>query len=486
MTLVYLERIWRVMSGFGADRFDEREAGYRAVLRVQPGDKAAALPLAELLLNRGDSAGAAAVLGPMLQRRPDSIRGWALLGGACMALGNLAGAEAAYGQVLRFKPDEAVALNGLGAIRQAQDRAAEAVAFYRQALAARPGAPEILKNLAFASANAGQAEAAEAYFSELENAAPDFAEGRMDHGIFRLSLGDYARGWDLYEARWRSGVYRESDAGQGLPRWQGDALNGRRLLLWGEQGIGDQILHGTMLRDALARAAGDVTIAVTDRLVPLLARSLADTGARIVMRGEAVAADLQCPFASLGGLLRQSRAAFGDGVYLQPDAARVAAFRARHAALAGGRKLYGLSWRSGNPQLGDAKSIPLARLAPLFERPGIAWLSVQYGDAAAEIAASGLPLQTESVDGLQDMDGQAAQFAALDGMVSVSNTGVHLAAGIGLRCHVLLPRGRGRFWYWPREGEACDWYAAPRFWHQPQDGDWSPTIAALAEALGDG
>jgi len=471
------------MSGSDAAHIEERVAGYRAALQVQPGDKAAALPLADLLLKHGDAAGAVAVLGPMLQRRPDSIRGWALMGGACMALGNLAGAEAAYGQALRFKPDEAVALNGLGAIRQAQDRAAEALAFYRQALAARPGAPEILKNLAFASANAGQAEAAEAYFSELENIAPDFAEGRMDHGIFCLSLGDYARGWDLYEARWQSGVYHESDAGQGLPRWQGDALNGRRLLLWGEQGIGDQILHGTMLRGAIKLADGAVTIAVADRLVPLLARSLADTGAAIVARGQMVAADLQCPFASLGGLLRRRREDFDSGIYLKPDANKMAAFRARHAALAGGRKLYGLSWRSGNPQLSDAKSIPLAQLAPLFALPDIAWLSVQYGDAKAEIAASGLPLLSEGVDGLHDMDGQAAQFAALDGMVSVSNTGVHLAASLGLRCHVLLPRGRGRFWYWPRQGQSCDWYAAPRFWHQAQDGDWSPAIAALAEAL---
>ena len=479
------------MSGSGVEQIEEKLAGYRAALQARPGDKAASLPLAEWLLGRGDVPGVVAILGPMLQRHPDSIRGWALMGAACMALGNLAGAEAAYNQVLRFRPGEAVALNGLGAIAQARDRADDAIGFYRQALAARPGAPEILKNLAFALANAGQLDEAEARFAELEAAAPAFAEARMDHGIFRLSVGDYARGWDLYEARWASGVYRESDAGQGLPRWNGTPLMGKRLLLWGEQGIGDQILHGTMLRDAIRLADGDVTIAVTDRLVPLLARSLADTGAKVVMRGTSMAADMprmdwQCPFASLGGLVRRSRDAFGDGIYLKPDPAQVDAFRARHAALAGGRKLFGLSWRSGNPQLGEAKSIALAQLAPLFALPGIAWLSVQYGDANAEIAASGLPLLTESVDGLSDIDGQAAQFAALDGMVSVSNTGVHLAAAIGLRCHVLLPRGRGRFWYWPRQGQSCDWYAAPRFWHQPQDGDWPRVIAALTEALGHG
>ncbi|MBX3454127.1 tetratricopeptide repeat protein [Ferrovibrio sp.] len=480
------------MSGLGADQFEALvlaarasgdAAGYRAALALRPGHKAASLPLAELLLARGDAAGAAMVLAPMLQQHPDSIRGWALMGAACMALGNLAGAEAAYGQVLRFKPDEAVAFNGLGAIRQAQDRADEAIGFYRQALAVRPAAPEILKNLAFALANAGLLEEAEARFTELEGIAPDFAEARMDHGIFRLSLGDYARGWDLYEARWASGVYSETDAGQGLPRWNGEALNGRRLLLWGEQGIGDQILHATMLRDAIRLANGTVTIAVTDRLVPLLARSLADTGAQVVVRGQAVAADLQCPFASLGGLVRRQAGNFNDGIYLRPDPAQVAAFCARHAGMAGGRKLYGLSWRSGNPQLGDAKSIPLTQLAPLFAIPDIAWLSVQYGDVGAEIAASGLPLQIESVDGLSDIDAQAAQFAALDGMVSVSNTGVHLAASIGLRCHVLLPRGRGRFWYWPRPGRSCDWYAAPRFWYQQQDGDWSGSIAALAREL---
>jgi len=227
--------------------------------------------------------------------------------------------------------------------------------------------------------------------------------------------------------------------------------------------------------------------------VPLLARSLADLPhVRVVERGrQAGDIDMQCPFGSLGRFLRRAASDFpanasGEkpGAYLRADPARVAEFRARHAAMAGGKRVYGLAWRSGNRQLADAKSIPLAQLAPLFALPDIAWLSVQYGDVAAEVAASGLPLNTTlTVDGLQDIDGQAAQLAALDGIVSVSNTGVHVAGGLGLSCHLLLPKGRGRLWYWPREGVQSPWYGSVKLWRQSQSGVWEDVIFDLISSL---
>lgn len=471
----------------------------RQVLRHDPGHADALLLLGEALVQQQDGLGALVALRDGLAARPGDAAGWVQLGIACRLAGNHDGAGAAFQHALQLDPGNAPAMNGLGALEQDRDALDAAIGWFGRAVAAAPDYAMAHKNLAFALGLAGRLEAAESHFQQAMALAPQSGETRLDYALFRLSCGDFAQGWQLYESRWRSGIYAEADWGGGKPLWQGEALRGRHLLLWGEQGIGDQILYGTMLLEAVVQAqrqgAGRISIAVTDRLVPLYRRAFADLAVAVVERqGAAANADLQIPFASLGGLFRRSATDFAghDGAYLHADAALRDHLRQRYQAWAGpGRRLFGLSWRSANPRLADSKSIPLSQLQPLLTIPDIAWVSVQYGDASAEIAASGAPLYMDpSIDALRDMDGFGAQLAALDGMVSVSNSGVHLAGAMGLPCHLLLARGRGRLWYWPRPGEPdaarSRWYATLRLWHQRQPGDWDEPIAALARSLNNG
>ncbi len=468
----------------------------RMVLRHDPRNVAALELLVQALLRRQDGLGAIAALRDLLALQPETALHWVSLGIASRQIGNRDGAAAAWQQALRFDSGNAPAMNGLGALELDREALEAAIAWFGRAVAAAPDYAIAHKNLAFALGLTGQRAAAEQHFQQAMALAPQDGETRLDHALFRLAGSDFATGWPLYECRWQSGVYPERDWGAGLPLWRGEMLPGRRLLLWGEQGIGDQILYGTMLAEAVARArqggAAWIGIAVTDRLLPLYRRAFAADDVAVLPREDAAAqADLQCPFGSLGAIFRPDAAAFAghDGVYLRPDPALQAGLRQRYQALAGaGQRLLGLSWRSANPRLADSKSIPLAQMQPLLSLPGITWVSVQYGDAAAEVAASGAPLHVDpAVDAMQDMAAAAAQLAALDGIVSVSNSGVHLAGALGLPCHLLLPRGRGRLWYWP-PAEAVDaaqsrWYGSLRLWHQRQPGDWEEVIAAVARSL---
>src|SRR3546814_30221 len=88
------------------------------------------------------------------------------------------------------------------------------------------------------------------------------------------------------------------------------------------------------------------------------------------------------------------------------------------------------------------------------------------------------------IDPTRNLDGLAAQIAALDCVVSSSNSTVHIAGAIGTRCHVLLPAGRGRMWYWPRAGETSPWYAGIRLLRQQQAGEWAPVVAGAVRRLG--
>src|SRR5690606_18811571 len=111
-----------------------------------------------------------------------------------------------------------------------------------------------------------------------------------------------------------------------------------------------------------------------------------------------------------------------------------------------------------NWHVGSYKSLSLDDLLPVLQRPGTTWISLQYGDVENDIMAfarkSGITVHRDpDIDSMQDLDGLAAQIAALDGVVSSSNSTVHFAGALGKPCYVLLAQGRGRMWYWPRRSD---------------------------------
>lgn len=459
------------------------------IIPTLPENAALLLEKARCRVDLQDVAAAIPLLERAVTLAPDNAAAHSLLGVARRRVGDRPGALAAFSAAIALNPKDAYALNGLGNDSLEKERFDEAAAYYRRAIAAQPHFLKAHKNLAYALNLANDIDAAQTAFARMFELHPDFHEGRMDYGLFLLSQGDYARGWREYEHRWSFAGFDERDWGGGLPRWDGSPLAGRHLLLWGEQGIGDHILYGTMLPDAVRRAAGHVTLAVEARLVPLFARSLADIGVAVIARGDAVDADVQCPLGSLGAMLRPSPQHCGDGAYLRADADRVAAIRRRYAEKwSSGQRLIGLSWRSANWHVGDYKSLDLEALLPVLRKPGIAWISLQYGRAETEIAAlaerHGIAVYRDpDIDPTADLDGLAAQVAALDGVVSTSNSTVHFAGALGRPCWVLLSAGRGRMWYWPREAERTPWYASLRLIRQHQAGDWAPVIAKLGKVL---
>lgn len=466
-------------------------AGYQAVLAIDPNQPDALHLLGVVKDEQGDHDEAIAFIRRAIAASPDAPDFHGNLGTALNAAGQPEAAMLEYRRAMVLDPDNAEWPYNLGnLLRMAGDPQAAADQF-RRALRLRPDHLMAGNNLAMLLwEDLDDVEAAEAEFRHLINRAPDWPLGRMNHGLFCLSRGRYAEGWREYEWRWRYGDYKEKDWGLGLPRWTGQPLGGAGLLLWGEQGPGDQILHGTMLADMSRRAEAKITVAVEARLVALFERSLAGIGVAVVRRGAVVeGAVAQCPFGSLGAFVRRDGADFADGApYLRADMARTARLRERYRALARpGQKIVGLSWRSGNPSIGREKSLPLSILAPALQSLDVQWVSLQYGDTAEDrhlLAAAGVALHHDpEIDGMRDMDGFAAQVAAVDAVVSVSNTTAHMAGALGRPCLLLLPAGRGRLWYWPATGATTPWYGSLRILRQPAPGDWQGAAAHLQAAL---
>lgn len=507
-----------------AGRLAEAEQLYRDALSHAPERPSLLNNLAGVLREQHRLDEALAVCETLLRVAPDDAQSWTTRAGVHAAAGRHQAAAADLGQALRFDPDNA-ALNLLhGTTLLEAGEAEAAITSLRKAVAALPGDAHAICQLANALLRSFQPEEAirccdqalaidrnhadawlnranaKLLLARYDEALQDYAQAQQlaphsprvwwNEALCRLLLGDFERGWKLYGWGWATGQRGAQRPQFAAPAWDGRDVDGD-LLVWGEQGIGDQILFCSMLQELQPRVR-QLIVATAPRLLSLLQRSL--PGVQIIS-GEAIDAQLpvaaQAAMGDLGGFLRNSTDHFPvqRQAYLRADAGRAATLRARllNPEKQPGKKwLVGLSWRSRNDHYGKLKSLALEQLAPLLALPDVLGVDLQYGDTTAERRAlhdgQGIELaHCDDIDNYNDLDGLAALIEACDVVVSVSNTTVHLAGALGKSTIVLLPYALGRIWYWGeksghQQGDHSLWYPSCRLLRQTQAGDWSPLV----------
>jgi tetratricopeptide (TPR) repeat protein len=387
----------------------------------------------------------------------------------------------AFAAVTRAQPGNAAAHFNHGRTLQELGRLEEALAAYDRAAALEPADAAIHHNRATALYWLGRRDAAMAAFDASLAQRPDHVDTLYTKGVAHLAFGELAEGWRLHALRRQAGSpIAIEDLSRGEPEWNGERVGVLRL--WREQGVGDEVLFARLAPLARARV-GRVIIECGERLVPLFARSFPKL--QVCAQGHAHAADAQCPMGGVGQFVAPSAGALGGGApYLRADEQRRAALRARYAELARGRPIVGIAWTSINPRLGRHKSAALAEWRALLERDYF-FVSLQYGDVAADIEAartsSGATIYADpDVDQLASLDDFAAQVAAMDAIVSVSNTTVHFAGALGVPCIALAPPAQGLLWYWGVTGEATPWYRSVRLVRRAPAEGWARQVARAA------
>jgi hypothetical protein len=303
-----------------------------------------------------------------------------------------------------------------------------------------------------------------------------------------LLQGDLANGWREFEWRWRCAAFPFPRRGFFQPLWDGSRRANGSLLVWGEQGVGDEILFGSMVPDLL-RGGWNVIWEMDWRLVPLIQRSV--PGIQAIARSTPAhplteVAPLQSPAASLGRYLRTAERDFPKAPYLRADADRTAAYR--RILGRGAKRVVGLSWISRNAQWGEHKTLALSDLAPVLTIPDTIFVDLQYGETAAERATVKESLGIEIVrppdlDLFNDLDGLAAAVSACDLVISVSNTTAHLAGALGVPVWVMVPSTRGRLWCWGADGDRSLWYSSAMLFRQSMSGAWGDAVDRMAMGL---
>ncbi|MCW0233739.1 MAG: tetratricopeptide repeat protein [Ferrovibrio sp.] len=447
----------------------------RRRLAIKPDDHAALTALASACTRLGQYDDALPLLQRALAVRPDDMALLADLAQCCDRVERLDEACDAYYRMIALQPGEALAYANVSGLEVRRGNLAAARKAVDAALSLQPDSATALGNLANICGLEKRFDEAIALYRRLIDRNPQDGNSHNNLALLLLRLGRYAEAWPHFSWRWHSATWTTPDRGRGLPRWETRGQPPGRLLVWREQGIGDEILYASLLPELAARPGSDLVLASDPRLVPLFSRSF--PGIRVVadddtLNPQALGLACQCPAGDLAALLRPDAAAFTrhPQAYLKADPDRRAMFRARYADqedAEGGKLLVGLSWASRNRSAGHRKSFSLAAMAPILREPGCSFVSLQYGPSVEDIAAlqreTGLDLRHDAdVDPLRDIDAQAAQIAALDLVVTVSTAAAHLAAGLGIPTLILLPDDWGQLWYWGEEGERSPWYAGVR------------------------
>lgn len=468
----------------GLQQVPEALASYGKSLAIDPGYVEALVNRAGALAMAGRHAEALADLDHALQIAPDHPEARLNRGNALIDLHRPEEALEDYRRCLEQDPGNAKILSSLGNALLEAGNPQESLAVCEQALTIDPAYAEACQNRGNALRDLKRYDEALQDYARAQNLAPSQPGAYWNESLCRLLLEDFEGGWRHYPQGWAAGQRGRQKPLFAQPEWNGAHVDGT-LLAWGEQGIGDQILHASML-EQLQACARRLLVAVDPRLIPLFRRSFPGIG--FVSLADLLRIDgfdVQVALGDIGAHLRKTRDSFPQdrGAFLSADRARAQELGKRlHAD---GNFVCGISWRSANPRLGRFKSLALPELAAMVSMPGVSCVDLQYGDTREERETLqkdfGLDLvHVGEIDNFRDIDGLAALIAACDMVVSVSNTTVHLAGALGKPTAILLPYAQGNLWYWHENRDTSLWYPSCRLLRQSRADDWSNVIADAA------
>jgi tetratricopeptide (TPR) repeat protein len=459
-------------------RFDEAENRYKKLIWREPGSAAPLHALGALRLQQERPAEAREFLLKAVKIEPGSAGVHNALGAALTQLKQPAAAEAELREALKLDPNLAEAHNNFSVLLTRLQRPEEAVARSRDAVRLAPQSADMAMNLGKALRDLGRLGEALAAFETAVRLAPQLAEAHFAVATIQLAQGDFAHGWAGFEWRLRLPGFGFALADPGRPGWQGEALDGRTILLHAEQGLGDTLQFLRYVPMVAARG-GRVLLLVQPALKRLL------TGLEQVEAvfgfGEALPDyDVHCPLMRLPRRFATEVGTIPPPIALAPPASEAALWQGRFA---GGKPGVGLVW-AGNPAHANDhnRSAPLAALAPLLAFDTIRWVSLQKEVPESDAAAlATYPEVLQPGEALVDMAATAAVIAALDLVVSVDTAVAHLAASMGKPTWLVLPFAPE--WRWLGSRDDSPWYPAVRLYRQPKPGDWRGVAETLRTAL---
>lgn len=450
-----------------------------------------------------------------LQLQPLNVECFTNLGSALQRQEKLKQATACYRYALQLKPDYAEAMNNLGTLLEKQNNLEEALQWYQKAIETRPDYPhgwlnlgailekkhqtdqaklcyekaiEIKKNFPEALNNLGRIydqsndlKKAADFYQQALSFKSDYSQILFNSALLLFKLGDWEKAWALYEHR--SAAIAQSMPHLQKPQWDGNPLNGKRLLVHFEQGFGD-ILQFLRYFPMLKQSQKGTIIFACPTLLKNLLENFAGIDELIVNglnREPDVDYDVWISLLSLGRIFQTTLENIPNQVpYLYADSKKTLIWQ--HSIKTTGLKI-GLIW-AGNPRHKNDhhRSCHLKQLVPLFEISGIQWFSLQKGEAEKQLYEINCSVQIVACGKeLNDFSDTAAAMLNMDLIISVDTSTAHLAGALGRNTWILLPFAPD--WRWLMNRSDSVWYPNVKLFRQPKEGDWQNVIEIIKNEL---
>ena len=428
----------------------------------------------------GDTDGAIVLYQRHVKRNPADAPGWMNLGAALRRTGRTDAALVCYQRALRLRPDDAAAWSNLGNLWRQLGQHEQSLRCHRRALRLAPDDPQLNLSSAVALREAGRFAEAEDIVERCLLREPQRPDLLCERALLRLHSGRFREAWPDYEARLRGPAPPLPRIA--APRWQGERIGGKRLLLVAESRLADTLWAARFVA-MLSRRGADITLRCDPALHPVLAGGAVHLAAESDGGAPGEAPDFWCPLLSLPGLVDPRGVAIPEPVHVVvPEESRVL-MRRRIAPYAGCFRI-GVVWSGEGIARDDARSaVPLACLLPLAALPGVQVFSLQQGAAAAvqhRAGAAGFVVDLGAR--CRHFGDTAAALEQMDLLVACDSAVAQLAGCMGKPVLALLPFNP--HWIYGMRGDATPWYPTMRLLRQKSPGDWASVCGELLRLVG--
>ncbi|HWR38603.1 MAG TPA: tetratricopeptide repeat protein [Patescibacteria group bacterium] len=462
--------------------FSEAKLSFRRVIELNPHSPDAYNNLGLIQTQEGSFEKAEASFRRSLELNPKFPDACNNLGIVLKYLHRRQEATYYFQQALRLNPLFPAAYNSLGTILTETGRHDLAEQCFRRAIRLNPDYPDPYHNLGVLFTNLNHLAQAEDCFRQALALNPRFTDAEFSLATLYLLQARYEEGWEKYD---KSRMIKHRQDQPDIPRWQGESLSGKKILLYYEQGFGDT-LHFVRYAHWVKKLSAQTVLWVQKPLRRLIAASfprLEVYGIKTIHERSPEGFDFSCPLPSLPRVFNTSSASVPRKIpYINVYSEIVDRWKKTVGrTVASNRYKVGVAW-AGNPNHHNDcnRSIPLDTFANLFAANDVAWFSLQAEVSPPDLAK--FPSKVFHQPGqFSDFAETAGLIIHLDLIITVDSAVAHLAGALGKNTWLLLPFAPD--WRWQSDRENTPWYPTLRLFRQNRIGDWSEVLTRVKGAL---
>jgi len=397
--------------------------------------------------------------------------------------------EEFYGKALKMDASFIPALVGIALVFIDLGQFSNAREELDKAFDIDPFNPSVSHGLGLLALACNQLNESYLHFDNVVKLSGGVSDAKVNRGLIRMLQGRLKAGWSDYNLRSRRRWNRSVEKFTEIPKWSGECLRGKSIVIWSEQGLGECILCSSLI-NTITDEAAVVFLECSSRLVEVFRRSfpkitIVSDGDDQDIKGQLDSPNFQSSIFDLLGykgldIVKNpiSRS------FLKVTERASKSLRVEYQKKEQGTPLVGLSFSSPQALTSRHKAFPLALMEPLLKMDGLRFVNLQYGKDRSKLTeffknADRDIIDDGNIDPSVSLSPLANQIGALDLVISVSNTTAHLSGAIGTPTWVIVPAlGLGSMWYWLSDCQNCVWYPSVSLFRRSMGTD-----ATLAKQL---